>query len=256
MGNSENTKNTNKTMNTTNTSKQSKTSNTMNIGKAMKGLLYGIIGTVTMMSCLTSCDQHEMEDLSWHSWEPGMVYATNGKVSSYEECVANGNTPEAVIFHIDNTGETDAIAYAVTLKDCDAGAFCNPDTTYFAQGTSADYGALDGESNTSTLRYFQISSPIAQNVEARYFIPSVAEMYKLYYASYLVNYVLGQCGGDALPITDRKCWYWTSTECEGQSTDRAWCFSLFSGRFESADKHHSYATRPIMKIRLNKAEQQ
>ena len=215
-----------------------------------------IIGVSAMIFGLTSCDDHEIEDLSWHSWEPGMVYATNGDVLSYEKCVAEGKEPEAVLFYVDKSGETDAYAYAVTLKDCDMGEFSDPDTTYLAQGTSADYGTLDGESNTSILRYFQIASPIAQNVEARYFIPSVAEMYRLYSASLLVNHVLSQCGGDALPVTDSKCWYWTSTECEGQETDRAWCFSLYSGRFESADKHHSYATRPIMKIRLNKAEQQ
>lgn len=219
-----------------------------------KGLM--AVTAVIMSVSLTSCDKHEVEDLSWHSWEPGMVYTTNGEVCSYEKCVVDGNTPEAVLFHIDKTGDSDAIAYAVTLKDCQAGAFCDPDTICFTQGTSVDYGAMDGELNTTKLRYGQVVSPIAQNIEARYFIPSVAEMYRLYSASLLVNYVLSQCGGDALPVNDRKCWYWTSTECEGQQTDRAWCFSLYSGRFESADKHQRYATRPIMKIRLNKAELQ
>ena len=220
-----------------------------------KGML-AVVAIALSAITFTSCDQHEIEDLSWHSWQPGMVYTTNGDVLPFEKCQKEGKQPEAVLFYVDKTGETDAYAYAVTLKDCYKSAFSDPDTLYTAQGTSADYGAMDGESNTTLLRYGQTASPIAQNVLPRYFIPSVAEMYKLYYASMLVNNVLAQCGGDTLPITDKSCWYWTSTECKGQQTDRAWCFSLYSGRFESADKHQEYATRPIMKIRLNKAEKQ
>lgn len=227
----------------------------MKPNKFNKGFV--MIATIVLsMTLFISCDEHEVEDLSWKSWELGMVYATNGKISSYERCIAEGNTPEAVLFYIDNSKESDVIAYAVTLKDCPKAEFSDPDTIYLSQGTSADYGLMDGESNTSILRYGVIGSPIAQNVHPRYFIPSVAEMYKLYNASLLVNYVIGQCGGDVLPVNDKRCWYWTSTECEGQKKDRAWCFSLYSGRFESADKHQRYATRPIMKIRLNKAELQ
>ena len=59
-----------------------------------------------------------------------------------------------------------------------------------------------------------------------------------------------------LTVDDVNCWYWTSTEQDGAQVDRAWRFSLYSARFESADKHASFPTRPIMMIRLNKAEQQ
>lgn len=55
-------------------------------------------------------------------------------------------------------------------------------------------------------------------------------------------------------IDKNECWYWTSTECDGAETDRAWRYSLSSGRFEMADKHSSYATRPIISIKLNKEE--
>jgi len=202
-----------------------------------------------------SCDQHEIEDLSWHSWKAGMVYSTNGDVTTYENCIEKGNKPEAVLFYIDYNNEISGIAYAVTLKDCEAGAFIDPDTIPVAQNTSADAGSLDGESNTTSLRYGQISSPIAQNVSPKYFIPSVGEMYKLYAARSIVNSTISQCGGDILPVDAENCWYWTSTEQEGAVTDRAWRFSLYSGRYESEDKHNSHPTRPIMMIRLNKAEQ-
>ena len=91
-------------------------SNTSNTIK--KGLL-AVAAIVVSMSTLTSCDRHEIEDLSWHSWQPGMVYTTNGDVLPFEKCQQEGKVPEAVLFYVDKTGETDSYAYAVTLKDCD-----------------------------------------------------------------------------------------------------------------------------------------
>ena len=123
------------------------------------------------------------------------------------------------------------------------------------QGTSTDINAFDGETNTTALRYGKIESPIASSIQAKYFIPSVCEMYKLYAARHIVNATIERCGGTTLPVDSVDCWYWTSTECEGAATDRAWRFSLYSGRFESTDKHTSLPVRPIMMIRLNKEEQ-
>lgn len=212
-----------------------------------------LIGVTLVMA---SCDDHLVEDYSWHSWNPGMVYCTNGDVGTYENCVANGNTPEAVLFYIDTKDEISGIAYAVTLYDSAANAFSNPDTICVVQGTSADISAYDGEANTTALRYGRIESPIALNTPDRYFIPSVGEMYKLFVARSIVNEAIEKCGGTPLPIDNEGCWYWTSTECDGASTDRAWRFSLYSGRFESTDKHSALPVRPIMMIRLNKEEQQ
>ena len=79
---------------------------------------------------ITSCDEHELEDLSWHSWQPGMVYCANGEVTDFDKCMADGNTPEAVIFYIDDTGEIQGKAYAVSLHDNWQEAFSDPDTIY------------------------------------------------------------------------------------------------------------------------------
>ena len=223
----------------------------------MKARIYNYLFCAIAASMLiSSCDEHELEDLSWHSWQPGMVYCTNGEVTDFDKCMAEGNTPEAVIFYIDTADEIPGKAYAVSLHDNWQEAFSDPDTIYVAQGTSADITAYDGEENTTALRYGKIESPMATAVSDKFFIPSVGEMFKLYMARYLVNFTLQQCGGDILPIDAEGCWYWTSTECEGAKTDRAWRFSLYSGRFESTDKHTSLPVRPIMMIRLNKGEQQ
>ena len=199
-------------------------------------LFYAILATML----LTSCDEHFEEDFSWHSWMPGMVYSTNGDVTT---------------FYVDAADEISGIAYAVSLNASFQDAFSNPDTIYVAQGTSTDINACDGESNTTALRYGKIESPIASSVQAKFFIPSVSEMYKLYAARHIVNATIERCGGVVLPVDSVDCWYWTSTECEGAATDRAWRFSLYSGRFESTDKHTSLPVRPIMMIRLNKEEQ-
>ena len=166
-----------------------------------------------------------------------MVYSTNGDVTTYDKCIENGNTPEAVLFYVDASDEISGIAYAVSLEASSLNAFSNPDTICVAQGTSTDINACDGETNTTALRYGKIESPIASNVQAKYFIPSVCEMYKLYAARHIVNATIERCGGTTLPVDSVDCWYWTSTECDGAATDRAWCFSLYSGRVQTSILH-------------------
>lgn len=63
---------------------------------------------------------------------------------------------------VDKEGVFSGKAYAVSLNDYPDKEFIDPDTTYFAQGTSADIMQFDGESNTVKLRYFQVQSPIAK----------------------------------------------------------------------------------------------
>lgn len=160
-----------------------------------------IMGLLMSLPFVSSCDNHIYEDASWHSWMPGMVYCSNGEIMSYENCVSKGNTPEAVLFFVDKEGVLSGKAYAVALNDYPDKEFIDPDTTYFAQGTSADIMQFDGESNTVKLRYFQVQSPIAKSVSPKFFIPSVAEMYKLYVSKDVINSTIEKCGGMPLPLT-------------------------------------------------------
>lgn len=160
-----------------------------------------IMGLLMSLPFVSSCDNHVYEDASWHSWTPGMVYCSNGEIMSYENCVSKGNTPEAVLFFVDKEGVFSGKAYAVALNDYPEKEFIDPDTTYFAQGTSADIMQFDGESNTVKLRYFQVQSPIAKSVSPKFFIPSVAEMYKLYVSKDVINSTIEKCGGMPLPLT-------------------------------------------------------
>lgn len=148
------------------------------------------MGMLAAIPFISSCDNHVYEDETWHTWTPGMVYCTNGEIMSYENCLSKGNQPEAIIFFVDKDNEISGKAYAGALDDNPKKEFIDPDTTYFAQGTSANLLQFDGESNTVKLRYFQIQSPIAKSVNPKYFIPSVAEMHKLYAAKGIVNDII------------------------------------------------------------------
>lgn len=212
----------------------------------------GLAAAAFCLSLAPSCDD-PAEDFSWRSWRPGMVYNSNGRVTTCEEAADSGYAPAAVLFHVGATGAEAGIAYAVSLNEASPAAFC--DSVYGEQGTSADITALDGERNTAALRYAEASSPLANGIPPKYFIPSVGEMYKLYAAREAVNAAMGKCGGTPLPSAGGERWYWTSTECAGEEKDRAWRFSLHSGRFESMDKHAALPARPIMTIRLNGGEQ-
>lgn len=51
----------------------------------------------------------------------------------------------------------------------------------------------------------------------------------LYHARSAVNPYIVKCGGTPIPEDENDCWYWTSTEVNGQETAKSWLFSLASG---------------------------
>lgn len=75
------------------------------------------------IATLSSCDNHVFEDETWHRWEAGMVYCTNGEIGTYQEIINKGNTPEAVIFYVDNDDKIDGKAYAVCIREHESWAF-------------------------------------------------------------------------------------------------------------------------------------
>ena len=210
-----------------------------------------------MAVAFVSCDEHrDFPDTAMKTCD---ILCTDGKVVRFEDMQSQGKKPIAVVFHINQTDNMEGTGFAVYLWDIASAEFS--DSIGVKQTTSANVTAYDGNSNTYAMHASGVS-PAADEVFNMWhygqsaYIPSVAQMRLLYQAKNAVNSYIQRCGGDVISDNPDECWYWTSTECKGQQTDRAWCFSLYSGRFESADKHQEYATRPIMKIRLNKAEQQ
>ncbi len=217
--------------------------------KACKGL--AAVCLCLSASVLAGCDGHH-EPLDT-SMKTGHILCIGGESMSYEEYAASGKEAIGVVFYVNHNENLSGTGYAVYLHDLTAETFA--DSLGVAQGTSADLTAYDGNENTFALYDTQdVSSPMAVQVFDlwRYgqsaYVPSVAQMRLLYAAKELVNPYLTACGGDPLPGETDNCWYWTSTEVEGQETAKAWLYSTGSGAIQETPKIQAHKVRPIITI--------
>ena len=189
---------------------------------------------------LLSCDDHVPGDTTLRV---GMVFTTDGDVLPLADCEQVGKQPLAVVFYLSTDETSDALAYAVSLYETPSVSFSD---SLVSQGTSASTTAFDGFSNSYSLRSKRAGSPLVDTVSPPFYVPSVAQLRALYAARQVVNKVIGQCGGDSIP--DQDAWYWSSSEVEGQVTDRAWLYALASGQPEPAHKFEHHPTRPILTV--------
>lgn len=199
-----------------------------------------------------ACDAHiETPDMEIR---PGHVLCADGTALSYSQYAVSGKQAVAVVFDTGQHGETEGNGYAVYLWEIAPEAFA--DSLGVAQGTSADTEAFDGNANTFAIYDTrETASPMAEAVFDLWcygqsaYIPSVAQMRLMYAAGEIVNPVIEQCGGDTLPLADdTDCWYWTSTEVEGQETAKAWLYSLGSGSMQETPKTQAHRVRPIITL--------
>ena len=213
---------------------------------------YRIAVAVVMAIGLAACDAHiEVPDTAVR---PGHILCTDGTALPYSEYKRSGKQAIAVVFDTGQHGETEGNGYAVYLWDIAPAAFA--DSLGVEQGTSADMTAYDGNANTFALYNTQeTASPMAEAVFDLWYygqsayVPSVAQMRLLYAAREVVNPVLEKCGGDILPTDSTgDCWYWTSTEVEGQQTAKAWLYSMSSGAMQETPKIQAHRVRPIITI--------
>ena len=206
---------------------------------------------VLMAGALAACDAHiEVPDTAVR---PGHILCVDGTTLPYSEYEHSGKQAIAVVFHTDSDGETEGNGYAVYLWDMTPKAFA--DSLGIEQGTSADIAAYDGNENTFALyETEETASPMAEAVFALWkygqsaYVPSVAQMRLLYAARGIINPVIEKCGGDPLPTEADECWYWTSTEVEGQQTVKAWLYSTASGAMQETPKTQAHKVRPIITI--------
>ena len=204
-----------------------------------------------LVAVLVGCDGHH--DPLDTSMKVGHILCTNGKTRSYEDYVASGKEAIAVVFHVNRNEEMSGTGYAVYLHDLPPEAFA--DSLGISQGTSADLAAYDGNENTFALYDTDdVSSPMAMQVFDmwRYgqsaYVPSVAQVRLLYAAKEFVNPYIEACGGYPLPDEADECWYWTSTEVEGQETAKAWLFSMGSGAMQETPKLQKHKVRAMVTL--------
>ncbi len=212
-----------------------------------------IHSTILMAAALSlaACDAHiETPD---ETVRPGHVLCTDGTTMPYSKYEQSGKQAIAVVFDTGQREETGGNGYAVYLWDIAPQAFA--DSLGVEQGTSTDTEAFDGNTNTFALYDTrETASPMAEAVMDLWwngqsaYVPSVAQMRLLYAARETVNPILEKCGGDTLPQVENNCWYWTSTEVEGQQTAKAWLYSLGSGAMQETPKTQAHQVRPIITL--------
>lgn len=198
-----------------------------------------------------ACDAHI--DVPDTAVRPGHVLCEDGTALSYSQYELSGKRAIAVVFDTRPRDGAEGNGYAVYLWEIAPAAFA--DSLGVAQGTSADITAYDGNANTFALYDTRETvSPMAEAVFDlwRYgqsaYVPSVAQMRLLYALREVVNPVIERCGGQPLPDEADDCWYWTSTEVEGQQTAKAWLYSLGSGAMQETPKIQAHKVRPIITL--------
>ena len=207
--------------------------------------LHVIIATL-LATTFVACDEHrDFPDTTMKTCD---ILCTDGKIVRFNDLASGDMSPIAVVYHINQSEDMEGTAYAVYLWDIMPEAYS--DSIGVRQNTSANVTAFDGNSNTYAM-YASGFSPAAEAVFDmwRYgqsaYIPSVAQLRLLYAAKSTINSFIKQCGGDAIPDNPDECWYWSSTEVEGQETAKAWLFSLASGALQETPKVQTHKIRPI-----------
>ena len=210
-----------------------------------------ILPVLLMAGALTACDTHiEVPDTAVR---PGHVLCVDGKTMPYSEYEQSGKQAIGIVFDTHQEGKNEGYGYAVYLWDIEPAAFA--DSLGGEQGTSADIEAHDGNTNTYALHSTEdVASPMAEAVFGMWwygqsaYVPSVAQMRLLYAAQDIINPMIEKCGGTPLPQNDENYWYWTSTEVEGQQTEKAWLYSMGSGAMQETPKTKVHKVRPIITL--------
>ena len=207
---------------------------------------------LTIVTLFVACDAHR--DFPDTAMKHCHILCTDGKVLPVADFKQSGKQPIAVVFHVNHNEDVDGNGYAVYLWNLEPLAFA--DSIGVRQNTSADILALDGFENTFVLLDARdVSSPLAGKAFAlwRYgqsaYIPSVAQMRLLYHTRDQINPIIKICGGDTLPVEAGDCWYWTSTEVNGQQSLKAWLFSTSSGAIHDTPKGQAHKSRAIITLR-------
>lgn len=215
-------------------------------------MLYGYIVLATASTLfMTSCDDHiDFPDVSI---KVGDILCTDGDILHMDDYLQSGKEAIGVVFYLNHDEDVEGSGYAVYLRDLDPQAMS--DSCGVSQKTSTDLTAFDGNSNTYALMDNQvISSPLAESVFELWkfgqsaYIPSVAQCRLLFSAKTIINPVISACGGEELSDLPEDTWYWTSTEVEGQSEQKAWLFSMQSGTIQETPKTQAHKSRPVITI--------
>lgn len=224
-----------------------------------KSLAYITCLMAAVLIINTSCDSHEEVDLDLHI---GYVLCSDHRCMTYTDYLEAKSEMGDEIFAVAVVfAEKDKNhpALAVSLNEL-SGAFC--DSLGIENGTSCKVDTCDGYSNTVAMYQSYISEknvgcPIAMKCfDTHYYnqsqyIPSVEEMRLLSQAAPAINPIIRLLGGQEIKTTG-YCWYWTSTEVEGNKPYQAWLCSAREGGIQETPKTEDHQARPILQLNYPK----
>ncbi len=222
-----------------------------------------IVGLLAMTG-ICSCDEHEPFDPDVHS---GYILCSDGSIVADDVFDSRKHTPVAVVF-AEKTAKHPVLA--VMLDEIEYVSFA--DTLSFDQKTSCSLDSCDGYLNTVALQTTNIQRKVLVDAEhidnaANYYksplglmafrshwfaqsdyVPSVMELELLYKALPKVNPLIRMCGGTPIGTSSMGagCWYWSSTEVNGNKMNQAWLVSMADGSQHKAAKTNGYRARLIV----------
>lgn len=220
--------------------------------RIIRKLLYGVALTA-WIAIAESCTCHHFEEPTV-TMKVGHVLCTDGEVMPICRFLESTKEAIGIVFYVNPNPNDDVKGYAVYLHDLAPTAFS--ESIEYSQGTSCDFYAEDGNENTYALfNNSDVASPMASEVFDLWkygqsaYVPSVQQLRLLFAAKAAINDRIAICGGDALPDLADECWYWTSTEVNGQSEAKAWLYSLHSGAVQETPKTQVHKVRPVITIK-------
>lgn len=218
----------------------------------MKSFFIHVGVAISVMIGLNSCECHHFDEPPV-VMKVGHVLCTDGSVMPLCKFLESTKEAVGIVFYVNNDPDIPGKGYAVYLNDLEPACFA--ETLGVDQKTSCSLTAHDGNANTFALYDCKdVVSPMAEQVFSMWtyqqsaYIPSVQQLRLLLGAKDQINERIALCGGDPLPEAASECWYWSSTEVEGQATAKAWLFSLYSGAVQETPKNVNQKLRPIITI--------
>ena len=211
-----------------------------------------IFSLLTGCAIITSCECHHFDEPD-PQMAVGDILCSDGSVVTLQEFITQHKEPLAVVYNVNPDLEAEIMGYAVYLNDISDEAFA--ESLYVAQNTSKNIYELDGNENTySIFKTEDVSSPMAKPVfdlwrygQAAY-IPSVAQLRQLQEVHNYINPRIIALGGEELSNDPDECWYWSSTEVDGQDDLKAWLVSMNSGIIHETPKDQKHHCRPVVTI--------
>jgi len=198
---------------------------------------------------IMSCDDHEVVDTSVHI---GYILCDDNSCMDSASYFAQDKRKAVGVVFFEKNDTLPAMAVMLNEKK---GPFS--DTIPYSFGTSTDIEACVGRTNTVSLSTGGDDkghgSPIGRETLTSHvggqseYIPSVKEMRLLSKSARTINPIIKRLGGTPVALSG-DCWYWTSTEVDGNDNYQAWLCSAPNGSILEALKLKAYKVRTIIQI--------